>query len=139
MEKFIKGLNKLCYTLDDKYNINSGGCAFVAMCIANELEKRHEKFRVMLYQSSEFGNNFDKFKKSSSCTHVAIFYKNTIINNCGIPPYSIRSYYRKSIKVTASELSNYYINSTWNSYYETKHNSEVSRAITTYFNKNYTK
>ena len=32
-------LNSLCDNLNYKYSINSGGCCFVAFCIATQLEK----------------------------------------------------------------------------------------------------
>lgn len=37
-KKLFTKLNQLCLELDNKYNINCGGCCYVAACIAEQLE-----------------------------------------------------------------------------------------------------
>ena len=49
-KELFKQVNKLCYNLDNKYNINCGGCCYVAACIAEQLELKGIPFKVIHYE-----------------------------------------------------------------------------------------
>lgn len=46
ISKLVNILNDLCNTLDQKYDINCGGCCYVASEIAKHLDKRHIKYSL---------------------------------------------------------------------------------------------
>lgn len=48
-KELFKQVNKLCCYLDNKYNINCGGCCYVAACIAEQLELKGIPFKVIHY------------------------------------------------------------------------------------------
>lgn len=48
-KELFKSLNKLCEDLDYDYNINCGGCCFVAACLAEQLEKYCIPFKVAIH------------------------------------------------------------------------------------------
>lgn len=68
---FFEYLDDLCIYLDDKYNINNGGCCFVAYCIAFELEQRNIPFKVYICDE-----DLDK----NTAGHYAIEVNNILIN-----------------------------------------------------------
>ena len=70
-------LNELCLNLDEHYDINNGGCCFVAACIAECLEKYGIEFSVLVYDCYE--NEFNEI--DCSHYHYMIVFNNTIINN----------------------------------------------------------
>lgn len=48
-KKLFTKLNQLCLELDNKYNINCGGCCYVAACIAEQLESFNIPFEIVHY------------------------------------------------------------------------------------------
>lgn len=47
-----KDLEELFEFLDNRYDINSGGCCYVALCLAEELEKLRVPYKLVLYDDS---------------------------------------------------------------------------------------
>lgn len=47
--ELFKHLNELCREMDNQYNINSGGCCYVAMIIAEQLERHNIPYTVYRY------------------------------------------------------------------------------------------
>ena len=131
-EKVYQQLNELCAVLHDRYCINWGGCAFVAYCVARNLEKLSISYKVVLdgrLSAKEL------FCRRLSCAHVFIVaedkylvnddYSYIHINN--IPSYRI-------IELTSKELLKYYREAnTWNKEYNKVLNSIVSRKINKFF------
>ena len=48
-KRLFKEINKLCIYLQNKYNINNGGCCYVAACIAEQLELYSIPFKIIHY------------------------------------------------------------------------------------------
>lgn len=117
-KKLFTKLNQLCLELDNKYNINSGGCCYIAACIAEQLERFDIPFEIVHYDIC-------------GC-HYAIKVSDRYIN---------RSDYKKEeiyeiLDYSSEEMFDIYYNGDWNSAYERKYNSVVHRKIKKLFNEN---
>ena len=113
----FKQLNQLCSELSEKYNINSGGCCYVAACLAEELELHNIPFKVIHYNYC-------------GC-HYAIKVSDRYLN---------RDDYRKReiteiLECSSTEIYNIYFKETWNKLYEISNNPIVKRAIREVFRK----
>lgn len=117
-KKLFTKLNQLCLELDNKYNINCGGCCYIAACIAEQLERFDIPFEIVHYDIC-------------GC-HYAIKVSDRYIN---------RSDYKKKeiyeiLDYSSEEMFDIYYNGDWNSTYERKYNSIVHRKIKKLFNEN---
>lgn len=117
-KKLFKELNTLCSDLDYSYDINNGGCCFVAACIAEQLERFNIPFKVVHY---------DLYR-----CHYAIKVSDRYIN---------RSDYRKKeivciTKWASTKLYDIYYDNSWNDTYNKQHNSIISRKIKKLFDEN---
>lgn len=116
-KELFKQVNKLCYNLDNKYNINCGGCCYVAACIAEQLELKGIPFKVIHYDL--YG------------CHFAIKVSDRYLN---------RSDYKKKeiIEIsnwTSKDLFRHYHKEDWNSIYKPKNNRTVKNSIKSIFSK----
>lgn len=114
-KELFKQLNALCEKLDYKYDINRGGCCYVAACLAEQLEIHNIPFKAIQYG---FGNHF--------CIKVSDRY----LNRCDYKKKEINGYLKSS-----KELFDNYYNNTWNETYEPKYNGCVKDTIKAVFNK----
>lgn len=114
-KELFKQLNELCEELDYKYDINRGGCCYVAYCLAEQLEIHNIPFKAVQYG---LGNHFS-IKVSDRYLNRDSYRKDEI--NC----------YLESSK----ELLDNYHHHTWNETYEPKYNGCVKKAIKAVFNK----
>lgn len=117
-KKLFTKLNQLCLELDDKYNINCGGCCYIAACIAEQLERFNIPFEIVHYDI--YG------------CHYAIKVSDRYIN---------RSDYKKKeiyeiLDYSSEEMFDIYYNGDWNKTYKRKYNSIVHRKIKKLFNEN---
>lgn len=116
-KELFKQVNKLCYNLDNKYNINCGGCCYVAACIAEQLELKGIPFKVIHYDL--YG------------CHFAIKVSDRYLN---------RSDYKKKeiteiSNWTSKDLFRHYHKEDWNSTYKPKNNRTVKNSIKSIFSK----
>jgi hypothetical protein len=117
-KKLFTKLNQLCLELDNKYNINCGGCCYVAACIAEQLERFNIPFEIVHYDIC-------------GC-HYAIKVSDRYIN---------RSDYKKKeiyeiLDYNSKEMFSIYYTENWNNTYEKKYNIIVHRKIKNLFNEN---
>lgn len=112
-------LNELCLNLDEYYDINSGGCCFVAACIAECLEKYGIEFSVLVYNCYE--NEFNEI--GCSQYHYMIMFNNTIINNMNYCSGTLYTY------VDSEMLFQHFSECSWNETYDTTHNDNVKAQI----------
>lgn len=115
--QLFTSLNKLCKELSDKYNINCGGCCYVAACLAQNLENAHIPFTVIHY---------DVFH-----CHYAIKVSDRYINRDDYPKNEIY----EVLEISSSRLFDIYYENDWNCEYDTKNNSKVSSRINSLFRK----
>lgn len=142
----INNLNKLFVKLDKRYDINCGGCCYVAYLIARELEKRELydfKLRIYNYSLEDYSvdnirfniiNNKDRLP-CRSCTvyHYSIVYDQYEINESdeGLDYLDIDNLY-------SNDIERLYHYGDWNDCYDTVNNIFVERFIKIIFN-NYDK
>lgn len=109
-------VNKLCREMDYSYNINCGGCCFVAACLAQNLEKLNIPFEII-----HFGLN--------GC-HYCVKINDRYLNR--------DEYTKKEIVEVLNDselLFERYYNSNWNSMYKRRWNLIVSTRINSLFKK----
>lgn len=120
--KQIKDLRKELIVLDSKYHINSGGCCFVASCLAREFENKNMPFKV-IFQSN--------YRNSTLPSHVLIRLPKTRLVNI----INSKNYYLNKTKtMTSKDLDKFYHSvKSWNNRYDPRYNSTVSRKIEAFF------
>lgn len=116
--KLFTSLNKLCKELDNTYDINCGGCCYIAAVIVEQLELYNIPYSVIHY---------DLY----SC-HYAVRVSDRIINRSDYKCREIQEEYCP----TSKELYRTYYTESWNSVYKKKNNSVVKRKIKALFNGN---
>lgn len=117
-KKLFKELNKLCSDLDYEYDINSGGCCFVAAVIAEQLENYNISFKVIHYEL--YG------------CHYAIRVNDRIINRCDYK-------YNEIIfddYLSSDEIYDIYYNEYWNKKYNKRWNLIIKTKIKSLFKRN---
>ena len=114
-KELFKRLNALCKELDSKFNINCGGCCYVAACLAEQLELHNIPYTIVHYEMY-------------SC-HYAIKVSDRYLNRC--------DYYKKEIgeylDCGSKSLFNIYYEGDWNETYNTVHNKIVRKRISQAF------
>lgn len=110
-------LNELCKQMNYSYNINSGGCCFVAACIAENLEKYKIPFKIIHYNLY-------------SC-HYAIKVSDRYLNRDNYFKREILDIFDRDSKW----LYKLYYNNDWNNYYNKRWNLIVSTRIKALFYK----
>ena len=114
-KELFKQLNILCEELNDKYNINRGGCCYVAYCLAEQLEIHNISFIAVKYG---YGS------------HFSIKVSDRYLNRDDYMKREITEYYSSS-----KELLDYYRHHRWNKTYRPKYNGCIKRIIKTIFGK----
>lgn len=117
-KRLFKELNKLCLELDSKYNINCGGCCYVAACIAEQLENFSIPFEIIHYDLYH--------------CHYAIKVSDRYINRDG---YTKEEIY-EIVDYDSTELFQIYYNSRWNPQYNPEYNNTIYNKIKELFNEN---
>lgn len=122
-------LNSICKKLDDKYNINNGGCCYTAYCIAKILEEANLNFYLVALD-----RDYKFYKESSisdlqrSCNHYAIRIK----TNCNSYTINVSSFSHvgsKELKASAADILKHYKQHLWNDMYDTANNSNVQTTL----------
>lgn len=106
-------LNELCIEMQYSYSINSGGCCFVAACIAENLERVHIPFKVVCCWDP---------------CHYWIKVSDRYLNS--------NEYHEEELlEMTSKDLYFKYSSENWNNYYSKKWNLIVSTRIKSLFNR----
>ena len=116
-KKLFKELNELCLEMAESYNINNGGCCFVAACLAEQLEKYNISYIVCVTYSP---------------THYCIKVSDRFINRDGFK--FIKDDYQKH--TTSDNLYKAYRINSWNDIYNRKWNLIVKTRIKSVFKRN---
>lgn len=112
-KELFKSLNNLCEEMNFSYNINCGGCCFVAAVIAKQLEIYNIPFKV---------------SATYSPTHYWIKVSDRYINRDGFHAEEILNW-------NSHSLYDFYYANDWNYYYNRKWNLIVETRIKSLFNK----
>ena len=110
-KRLFKEINKLCVCLQDEYDINNGGCCYVAACIAEQLESHSIPFKVIHYNLR-------------TC-HYCIKVSDRYLNRDGYYKYEIS----EVLECSSEYLYNIYYETDWNFRYNTIYNSKVRKRI----------
>lgn len=147
IHSIVADLNDLCLQLDDNFNINNGGCCYVAYEIARHLDKLGIEYELKIYD--DYNKNQEAINKEiitkhcnkckdtsivglHSCNHYFLFIKGAgSINeerenfyNCN--KYSISNINHKHIKWV-------YRHGLWNDTYQVANNSIIKKLVNLYF------
>ena len=115
--KLFKELNKLCEEMSESYDINNGGCCFVAACLAEQLEKYNIPYIVCVTYAP---------------THYCIKVSDTFINRDEF--MFEKDDYRTELN--SEDLYETYYTELWNSCYNRKWNLIVKTRIKSVFRHN---
>ena len=127
--QLAKQLNSICEKLDNKYDINCGGCCYTAYCIAKILEKANLNFYlVALDRDYNFCKESSISDLQRSCNHYAIRIK-TNRNNYTINRSSFTNVNSKELKASAADILKHYKQHLWNETYDTANNPNVQTTI----------
>ena len=141
-----RSINRLCDFLDAEYNINCGGCCFVAYEIAKHLDRLGLKYTLKIYDNcgkdlSAINTEVRKKRKNNSdresvvgdysCAHYFLWLEGAgSINNANCftdwGTYSISN-------INHTHIRWIYRVSVWNDIYDTSNNSKIKKIINSYF------
>lgn len=126
----VEKLNKLCIFLDKEYKINSGGCCYLAYCLADLLSHDGVKYDIIIYEDYEISESFKEL--SESHYHYALKVDKYIINSMGLEKDKgiCRNIYNK---VTTKDILNHYNASEWNRSYDSSKNVFIQRIIKSFY------
>lgn len=94
-------ISELVYTLkevskfiNNAYEINQGGCCYLAYCIAKNLERLHIKYKVIIYEKLGFiDSRIEQFIKDRNYNiihnHYAIIIGSDVINGWDHSDYTV--------------------------------------------------
>ena len=116
-KRLFKELNELCLDMDRYYNINNGGCCFVAACLAEQFEKYNIPYTACVTYSP---------------THYCIKVNDRFINRCD---YVFKESDFEE-EFDSNILYTIYKNEDWNKCYNRKWNLIVKTRITSVFKRN---
>lgn len=125
----VNQLNSICKKLDNKYNINNGGCCYAAYCIAKILEKTNLDFYLIAFdRCCDFNKESNILDLTRSCNHYAIRIK-TNCNNYTINLSSFTDAYSRDLKASSANILKHYQQHLWNDMYDTSNNINVKTTI----------
>lgn len=145
-----KSLNSLCRFLDETYDVNKGGCCFLASVIAKHLDRLGIDYALVIYDDYKKDHTqiehevischrnkgiFTSVTGSCSCNHYCLQIKGAGVIN----EDDLEETHRYLIPdVTYKNINWIYKNSDWNDCYEVRHNKTIKNIVKTFF-KDYEK
>ena len=138
----LKNLNSLCRFLDETYNVNMGGCCYLASLIAKHLDKLNIKYDLIIYDS------YSRNRENIKC-EVISRRRNKGLNNSVTGHYSCNHYcirlrgagvingngdyteeHRYSIpNISYKNIRWIYKNSRWNKCYKVQYNKTIKNIV----------
>lgn len=138
-------INRLCEFLDEEYNINSGGCCFIASLLSKHLDNLKVPYSLVAYdyiERDEYCIQYEvskkvknKFVRGSvtgihSCNHYCLYIEGAGEINSGEFENCSR-YVIKDIK--SSNIQWIYKNGKWNDRYSIDNNKAIKNIIKSFF------
>ena len=125
LSKIATTMHHVCCLLDDLYDINCGGCCYVAWCLSSLLNDDNIDYNVEVVSSYEELENCNSFDELDDChSHYGIsingYYIN--INECEIED---AMYHNTFENVSPDELIEHYNTNYWNSCYDVSKNDFI--------------
>lgn len=144
IKKLCKRVNILCNSLDDLYNVNFGGCCFLAYLIAKHLDKLDIPYKLVIFDYS------DKDIKSIK-EEVCNCSKNNDIRSSVTGKFSCNHYCLRITNIGTINESNFdsnqyvidnisyknilwlYKKGSWNSRYNIEYNKTIKNLVKEFF------
>ena len=133
--ELVSKLNKLCKSLHEEYNINYGGCCYIAYCVARLCEYLEIEFNLIVFDDEYDLYDYSELDDLPTMSHYAILLDDSIegeVINCDDFWFDYR--YKRCFKVNSREILKYYLNhEPWNKRYNTKNNSSIRLIIEDFY------
>lgn len=126
-------MDNVCELLDHIYDVNCGGCCYVAYCLAKLLQEDDIEYEVVVISDS-CDDLLDCDLISDipcSCTHYGISTIGGLINinDCDLSSNYVQYFY----DVNPEELKEHYENSDWNNCYNTNENEFIWETLKRFY------
>lgn len=136
VHKLVSDLNNLCNTLVKKYNINCGGCCYVAYEIAKHLDRFHINYKLRVLNDYPITTNanfkeFDLISGDNVCCHYYLVVQGGGEVNRG--SFGTEYYSYVITGINHRNLSWLYRMSSWNPVYQRKNNKLIKKIISLHF------
>lgn len=145
LQKLVSELNILCDRLDEDYNINLGGCCYVAYIMMKNFERigiqpsfiiESDEDEVDVDSLEEKVQNRDNSSCGglghNTCYHYFVNVPGAGYVNYGEPYYTTLSEFNN---LNSKDLKWIYKTGSWNSVYKVENNAMVGRKIKQVFDK----
>lgn len=136
VHKLVSDLNNLCNTLVKEYDINCGGCCYVAYEIAKHLDRFHIGYELRVLNDypinlRKSNRELDLISGSNACCH----YYLVIYGGGSVNRGSFGSWYHTYVvtEINHRNINWLYRASSWNSVYKRKNNKLIKKIISLYF------
>lgn len=144
IHNLLTSLNALCDFLHEAYNVNLGGCCFLAAVIARHLDRLGIEYNLVIY-------DYYRKDKTSIEHEVISCHKNSTFYNSVTGKYSCNHYciqlkgagiingdeecaYQYVIpNVSYKNIRWIHRNSCWNSVYKVRHNKTIKNIVKEFF------
>lgn len=145
-KEIIDKLNAICRNLDIDYNINSGGCCFTAAILAQNLERYHIPYEVMVINDYDFDdfeylhycidNRYDDYCVGLNCDVFAHYY--ICVDNMDINI----DHFDDGVSLgylSSDDLFWIYNNGEWNPSFDETFCEDIADCITQFFDETFSK
>lgn len=123
-------LHRLCVRLNQTYQVNLGGCCYVAYCIAQLLEQDNLNFSVVVFDERYDLEDFTILDSlPEAMDHYAIILETgNIPSNINCDKNDFCKFSNK-FKASSSDLLHYYHTNAWNECYDDRNNQLIKQLI----------
>lgn len=137
LKSFIRLLNNELVKLDTHFDINSGGCCYVAYVIAENFKKHKIPYKVVLFDYEKYDYAYTKLdlrqefnsQGIETHNHFAIEVDGNLIN-----PGTFKDCYAYKLSYIKPEgLYNTYIKGDWNYVYSSGNNERIKSYLDMFF------
>ena len=131
--KIANTMHQVCCLLDNLYDINCGGCCYVAWCLASLLTDDNIDYNVEVVSSYEELESCCSFNELDDAhSHYGISIGGYYIN---INDYTIDDalYHNSFENVTPDELKKHYDTNYWNSCYDIDKNDFIYNIVKQFY------
>ena len=136
VHKLVNNLNELCDDLRNEYDINCGGCCYVAYEIAKHLDRFHISYELRVLNDypisqKELAKGLEPISGCNTCCHYYLMVHGGGSVNKG----SFCSWYHDYViaGINHRNLNRLYRTGSWNSVYKRKNNKLIKKIISLHF------
>lgn len=127
-------MNKVCDLLDALYNINCGGCCYIAYCLSKLLKEDDIEYEVVVVSDScEDLTECEELRDiPCSCTHYGISTAGGLINidENDLESYTYSQYFHNP---HPDDVKEHYESGYWNDCYDTNENEFIWETLKRFY------